>query len=270
MSQPSDLRPIGLFDSGVGGLTVWRELVQQLPGEDLVYFADQAHCPYGARPPAEIRDLAHRAARLLLSQDAKAIVVACNTASAAALASLRETFPEIPFIGMEPAIKPAIEGSRTGRVGVLATRGTLAGELFARTRARVAQQASVVLASGEELVERVEAGDVDSPETERLLRRYVEPLLDQGVDEIVLGCTHYPFLAPLIRKIAGDRVALVDPSPAVARQAARVIEARGLRNDPSRTALYRFITSGNPAAFASAMEKLLGLCARAEQPGDSS
>lgn len=260
-------RPIGLFDSGVGGLTVWREVARALPNEDLIYFADQAHCPYGSRPPAEIRTLAHRAADFLLRHDAKAIVVACNTASAAALDSLRETFADVPFIGMEPAIKPAAANSRTRKIGLLATRGTLAGDLLARTRGRFAhaKRVSVITATADGLVEKIEAGEMDLPETEALLRRYVEPLRDAGVDEIVLGCTHYPFVAPLIQKIVGASITLVDPSAAVAHQVARVTNARGWCNDPAHAPRYRFYTSGDADAFARIMEKLIGMRAAVEK-----
>ncbi len=257
-AHETDPRPIGLFDSGVGGLTIWREVARRLPHEDLVYYADQAHCPYGNRPLNEVRDLSDQATQWLLDQGAKMVIVACNTASAAALEPLRAAFPAVPFVGMEPAIKPAVERSRAGRVGILATQGTLQGELFARTRARVAKDVSIAIQSGEGLVERVEAGDLDSPETEALVRRYIEPLREAGVDEIVLGCTHYPFLTPLIRRIAGDRIALVDPSPAVARQAQRVIQSVGRQNATTHRAEYRFFTTGDPAAFERLRAKLIG------------
>lgn len=259
LQNPSaDPRPIGLFDSGVGGLTVWREVTWRLPNEDLVYFADQAHCPYGSRSPAEVCARAQAATTFLLQHGAKLVVVACNTASAAALEALRASFPDIPFVGMEPAIKPAAAHSRTRQVGVLATRGTLAGDLFVRTRARVAGDGlDIVVQTGDGLVERVEAGDVDSPETAALLRQYLQPLCAQGVDRIVLGCTHYPFLAPLIQSIVGDEVELIDPSPAVARQVERVLEAHTFRNAATHRAAYSFFTSGDPAAFARAIDKLL-------------
>ncbi len=250
-------RPIGLFDSGVGGLSVWREVVQILPHEDLVYFADQAHCPYGARPRPEIIDLSLRATEFLLRHQAKVIVVACNTASAAALPVLRARCPTVPFVGMEPAIKPAAARSRQRKIGVLATPGTLAGDLFAQTRERLGRNVAVITATAEGLVERIEAGEVDSPETLALLQRVLEPLCAAGVDEIVLGCTHYPFVAPLIQQIVGPTVELVDPSAAVARQVERVVDACGWRNDPSHAPGWRFYTSGDPKALAPVMEKLV-------------
>lgn len=252
-------RPLGLFDSGVGGLTVWRQVVQALPHEDLIYFADQSHCPYGARPPEEIRALAMQAVKFLLSRDAKAIVVACNTASAVALDFLRVTLPDTPFIGMEPAVKPAAERTRAGKIGVLSTRGTLQGDLYQRTLRRVAADIDVVACTPEGLVERIEAGDIDSPEVEAVLRRYVEPLVDAGVDELVLGCTHYPFVAPALRRIVGESIALIDPSPAVARQVAALIDARDLRNESTHTPVYRFFTSGDPHQFGVVINKLIDI-----------
>ncbi len=254
-----DLHPLGLYDSGVGGLTVWREIVRALPNEDVIYFADQSHCPYGARPPEEIRALAIEAVKFLLSRDAKAIVVACNTASAVALDFLRITFPDIPFIGMEPAVKLAAERTRTGKVGVLSTRGTRQGDLYRRTLRRVAADIEVVACTPEGLVEMIETGETDSPEVEALLRRYVEPLRDAGVDELVLGCTHYPFVAPVIRRIVGESIALIDPSPAVARQVAAVIDARNLRNETAHAPVYRFFTSGDPHQFGAVIKKLIGI-----------
>ncbi len=251
-------RPIGLFDSGVGGLSVWREVARLMPNEDLVYFADQAHCPYGTRPPTEICSLSVRATDFLLRQDAKVIVVACNTACAAALDVLRARYPNVPFVGMEPAIKPAAAHSRVRKIGVLATPGTLAGDLFARTRERL-ENVEVIAETAEGLVEKIEAGDLDSPETVALVRRAVEPLCAAGVDEIVLGCTHYPFVAPLIREVAGPAIQLQDPSAAVARQVERMVEARGWRHEPSHTAHWSFYTSGDPNAFAQVMEKLIGV-----------
>ena len=262
-----DTRPIGLLDSGVGGLTVWREVARALPNEDLLYFADQAHCPYGARPLREVRELTHRAAAFLLDRGAKLIVLACNTASAAALDSLRTAWPQTPFVGMEPAIKPAAAKTRTHKVGILATRGTLEGDLFARTRERVPNGVSVIQLTGDGLVEQVETGEIDSPAAEALVRRYVEPLRDAGVDEIVLGCTHYPFLAPLIQRIVGPSVALVDAGPAVARQVERVIIQRSLSNEGSHRGEYHFFTSGEPEALARVMDRLIGVKASVEPVG---
>jgi glutamate racemase len=250
--------PVGLFDSGVGGLSVLRAVRRELPGEDLIYFADQKHCPYGPRPAGEIRALSQRVTEFLLAQGSKAIVVACNTASAAALEYLRQTFPGTPFIGMEPAVKPAAQNSHTRKVGVLATQGTFQGELFQRTRDTYAAEVEVLAVYPGDWVERVERGDIDSPETESSVRDVLRPLLQANADELALGCTHYPFLQPLIEKIAGDRITLLDPSDAVARQTARVLNERGLMNPRARGGMRTYYTSGEVAAFARVLEKLLG------------
>lgn len=251
-------RPIGLFDSGVGGLSVLRAIVRELPHEDLVYFADQKYCPYGLRPPEEIRARAQRIVEFLLAQNCKAIVVACNTASAAALYPLRLRFPQIPIVGMEPAVKPAAQASHSGKIAVLATRGTLNGELFARTRAAYAQDVEVLVVHPRKWVERVERGEIDSPRIQASVRRVLEPLLDAGVDEIALGCTHYPFLLPLLEQIAGGRARIIDPSDAVARQTARVLEQRHLLNPQHALGSCILYTGGSRRAFAATVAKLLG------------
>jgi glutamate racemase len=253
---PTD--PIGLFDSGVGGLSVLRAVRQELPHEDLSYFADEQFCPYGPRPAAEIRKLSRRVVEFLLAQKSKAIVVACNTASAAALDDLRRDFPEIPIVGMEPAVKPAALNSHTRKIAVLATSATLQGDLFQRTRAAHASGVEVIVRYPTDWVDRVERGEVDSPDTEASVRQVVEPLLEAGVDEIALGCTHYPFLTPLIEKIAGARVTILDPSEAVARQTARVLGERDVLNPQENQGRQVFYTSGDPEAFSQIFEKLLG------------
>lgn len=263
--MPADMRdssiervtPIGLFDSGVGGLSVLRAVARSLPGHNLTYFADQKYCPYGSRPPQEIRALSARIAQFLIAQDCRVIVVACNTASAAALYSLRETFPEIIFVGMEPAVKPAASATRSGKIAVLATRGTLEGELFANTRDEFARDVQVLTVYPTDWVERVERGDIDSPETEQSVRMVIEPLLAAGVDEIALGCTHYPFLSPLIEKIADGRATILDPSEPVARQTTRVAQETILSTAPPP--VYTFYTSGDAQDFARVLGKLLNV-----------
>ncbi|MGB8645761.1 MAG: glutamate racemase [Anaerolineae bacterium] len=250
--------PIGLFDSGVGGLSILQAVRRELPHEDLLYFADQNYCPYGLRLADEIRALSARVTRFLLEQGCKAIVVACNTASAAALEYLRTSWPETPFIGMEPAVKPAAEKTRSGVVGVLATAGTLQGELFQRTRNRHARDVEVLVSYPTDWVERVERGEIDSADTEASVRRAIQPFLDAGADEIALGCTHYPFLAPLICQIAGAQVEVLDPSMAVARQTARVLDDRHLLNPQCVAGSGAFYTSGESLAFARVLNKLLG------------
>ncbi len=239
---------IGLFDSGVGGLSVWQEVVRQLPHESTIYVADSANCPYGFRSAEEVRELSTIMVRFLLNQHCKLIVVACNTASAAALAYLRDKFT-VPIVGMEPALKPAAEATRSGHVGVLATNGTFQGTLFKNTTRRYAHGVEVHEQVGEGLVEQVEAGQLDTPETELLLRRYLTPMLAAQVDQIVLGCTHYPLLRPLIEKIVGQQAKIIDPSPAVARQVQRVLTSHNLAANESHLPNYQFYSTGHPQAL---------------------
>lgn len=253
----ADPRPIGVFDSGVGGLSVLREIVRRLPCEDVLYVADTAHCPYGLRPLAEIRELSHAVTRFLVARGAKLIVVACNTASAAALQWLRQQF-DVPFVGMVPAVKPASAQTHTGVVGVLATPATVQGELYAEVVERFARGVRVIQSTGTGLVEAVETGRLEDPKTEALLRHHLEPLLAANVDTIVLGCTHYPFLIPLIRRVAGPRVAILDPAPAVARQTMRVLQERGLLAQRARPGRRRYFTSGAVPRFAELVRRLMG------------
>ena len=214
---------IGVYDSGVGGLSVWKELRALMPGEDYVYFSDAAYCPYGPKDPAFIVERACAVTDFLLEKGCKLIVVACNTATAAAITHLRSHY-DIPFVGMEPAIKPAILNSRSGVVGVLATAGTFKGKLYLRTLARFSGEVKVIERVGEGLVETVEKGILDGPGVEALVGRCIAPMLEAGADHIVLGCTHYPFLTPVIERLAGPSVTVVNPAPAVARQAQRVLK----------------------------------------------
>lgn len=258
-----DARPVGVFDSGVGGLSVWREIARELPHEATIYYADQAHIPYGPRPAADVRALAEAIAQDLLRRGCKAIVVACNTASAAALKSLRERHPDVPFVGMEPAVKPAATQTRSRVVGVMATPGTLQGRMFAEAVRRFAGGVTLVKQPCPGLVERIERGELDTPATEALLRELLAPMLGAGADTIVLACTHYPFVLPLIRRIAGPEVQVIDPAPAVARQLGRVLDARGLRAPAAGQQTHRFLTTAAPDALAPAL-RALGLQAGAE------
>ncbi|MBU0491572.1 MAG: glutamate racemase [Chloroflexi bacterium] len=250
--------PIGVFDSGVGGLSVWREIVRLLPHEDTVYVADSAHCPYGARPAAEICQLSEAVASFLVGQGCKILVVACNTASAAALYHLRAAF-DVPIVGMVPAVKPAVAQTHTGQVGVLATGVTLNGQLFHEVHERFANDITVHSVTCPGLVELVEAGRADAPETEVLLRHCLQPLLDAGIDVLALGCTHYPFLTPAIRRIAGPDLLLLDPSAAIARQTGRVLRQSNLLADRARPGQHTFLSTGLPAALASFLQDTLGL-----------
>jgi glutamate racemase len=256
---------IGAFDSGVGGLSVVREIVRQLPAHPIVYLADQVHAPYGQRPLAEIRALAEGITRFLLAQGAQVVVIACNTASAAALYPLRAKFPAVPFVGMEPAVKPAAERSRSGHIGVIATATTFQGELFASLLNRFAGDVTVHTQVCPELVPLVEAGELNSERTRSILRGYLSPLLAADIDKLVLGCTHYPFLQPLIEEITGPGVEVIDPAPAVARQTGRVlaehesVQPVGPGVDRAQHAPHRFYTTGDPARFQAALLNLLGL-----------
>ncbi len=248
---------IGVFDSGLGGLSVWREIVRQLPHEQTLYLADQAHVPYGSRRLAEVQELVEGSARFLLRHGAKIIVIACNTASAAALHHLRRTFPQVPFVGMEPAIKPAIERTRAGVVGVIATQATFQGRLFASLLERFAGNAQVLTQACPGLVQAVESGALDTPGTEALLRRYLSPLIQTGADQLVLGCTHYPFLRPAIERIVGEHVTVIDPAPAVACQTKRVLVRQELAASQGQVSRHLFYTSGDATAFAAMVERLL-------------
>ena len=252
--MPSD-RPIGVFDSGVGGLSVLREIRRELPDEDLLYVADSAHAPYGDQPLEAIEARAIAIAEFLLGRDAKALVVACNTATGAAARLLRARFA-VPVIAMEPALKPAVARSRSGVVGVLATRQTLASEKFSHLVANHGG-AEVLTQACPGLVERVEAGDLEGEGTRALLAGYLEPLLSRGADTLVLGCTHYPHLAPLIRDLAGPEVQVLDSGLAVARQVRRRLAEAGLLASP-RAGRDFFWTSGQPARLRQVMEKLWG------------
>ena len=225
---------IGIFDSGIGGLSVFREIRKLLPEQGYIYYSDSAHCPYGEKSKEYIIDRARSITRRLMEMGAEIVVVACNTATAAAISILREEFP-IKFIGMEPAIKPAAALTKTGVVGVLATAGTLKAEKYLDTREKWAQSITVVEHIGEGFVELVEKGQTSGAEAEAVVQNSLVPLLEAGADTIVLGCTHYPFLADTIKKVAaahgadGNSFHLIDPAPAVARHLLEVMEAEGIQ-----------------------------------------
>ncbi|MCC6540677.1 MAG: glutamate racemase [Flavobacteriales bacterium] len=252
----SDDRPIGIFDSGIGGLTVTARIRQALPAERLLYFGDSAHVPYGPRGLEQVRAFSFAITEALLARGAKAIVIACNTASAAALRALREAHPDIPFIGMEPAVKPAVEHTRTGVVGVIATVATFQSELYATIVERFAQGVEVLHQPCPSLVKQIEAGDFDTPITEAMLRGWLEPMLARNIDALVLGCTHYPIVRPLIERIVGPDVRVIDPTPAIARQLDRILQRDGIGRDPSASGDLICYTSGDPVEFHRMMERL--------------
>lgn len=219
---------VGFFDSGLGGLCILDAFKALCPHESTIYIADSKNCPYGNKPAAEIVKLAESNTRRLLRRGCKMVVVACNTATAAAIDFLRERHPEVPFIGIEPAVKPAALRSKAGVVGVLATAGTFGGRLYNETKAKFAKDVTVIATVADEFVELVERKEISGAAAERVVRARIEPLLKAGCDKIVLGCTHFPHLKPLIEKICDGRAEVIDPSDAVARQARRVLSARGL------------------------------------------
>ncbi len=250
----ADNRPIGVLDSGLGGLTVWRELKKQLPHESMIYYGDGKNCPYGPKSDQEVITIVDKIVRGLIERDVKMVVVACNAATAAAIDHLRASYP-IPFIGMEPAVKPAALASKTGVIGILATAATLNGRLFKETSARYADRAKILSHVGEGFVELVEANAENSPEAEEAVRRSVSGMLAEGADQLVLGCTHYPFLADTIRRVAGPGVTLIDPAPAVAHRAAEVLYEKGLEAAEDHHAVYEFDTSYDEAYLKKLIEK---------------
>jgi glutamate racemase len=262
LSQATLRSPIGIFDSGVGGLSVLRAIHDTLPGENLIFLADQLHVPYGSRSMEEVRAFAEEITRFLLSQGAKLIVVACNTASAAALHHLRQVFPQTCFVGMEPAVKPAAEQTRSGVVGVLATPATFQGALYASVIERFASGVTVLQDTCPGLVMAIEAGQLDSFEVRTILEKALHPMLTQGIDTVVLGCTHFPFVIPLIEEIVGPQVRVIDPAPAVARQAGRLLDAHGLLNSRADLGKMRFLTTGDPGAMEALLPTLIGQISR--------
>ncbi len=234
--------PIGIFDSGVGGLSVWREIRKALPGESLIYFGDGLNCPYGRRQREEIVDFTIGAVEWLVEQGAKLVVVACNTATAAAIDVVRARF-DVPIVGMLPAVKPAAATTRTGVVAVLATDSSLSGEWLRQYIDEFAAGTEVIAAAGEGFVELVEDGLEESPEAIRKVSSVIEPLIERGADRLVLGCTHYPFLAPTIQKVIGSReVGIVDPSPAIARRVVQLLAENDLAAVPGHIPEYKFHT----------------------------
>jgi len=260
----SDL-PIGVFDSGIGGLSVLRHICAHLPNEHLLYFADSGFAPYGGKPREWIVARSLGIAEFLLGQGAKALVVACNTATAASIKALRERYPELPVVGVEPGLKPAAAISKSGKVGVLATERTLASDKFRllREQTSAATDVEFLAQACKGLADQVEKGELHSPATMVLLNQYVTPLLQQGADTLVLGCTHYPFVQPaiesLVRQVTQQPVAIIDTGAAVARQLGRLLEQHALRRQASAPGTLRAFTTGSPSTLARAFEALLHL-----------
>jgi len=251
------ISPIGIFDSGVGGLSVLRAIRQQLPKESILYLADQINVPYGKRSLTEVREFSTAITQFLLNMGAKIIVVACNTASAAALHYLRKSFPETSFVGMEPAVKPAAEVSLTRRVGVLATSATFQGALYSSVVERFAKDVSLYQQTCPGLVEQIEAGELASQKTQDILKDALLPMIEKGIDTIVLGCTHYPFVISIIKDIVGGDIRVIDPAPAVARQVENVLKEASLSNSGVESFSMMFMTTGDPVEFSKNLPGLL-------------
>ena len=237
--------PVGVFDSGVGGLSVLRAIRSELPHEDLLYVADSLHAPYGDRVAEFIEGRATAVVEFLARQGAKAVVVACNTATGVAVDALRAKF-SLPIVAIEPAVKPAAGRTQSGVVGVLATTQTISSSRFSKLLATYGRDIEIVVQSCPGLAEQVETGELSSPATRSLVEQYVRPLLDKGADTLVLGCTHYPFLSSVIHAVAGPGITLVDPADAVARELRRRLEKANLLSQDARPGTERFWTSAAP------------------------
>lgn len=235
--------PIGIFDSGIGGTSIWREIHQLLPNENTIYLADSKNAPYGEKSKEEIIALSKKNTELLLSFGCKIIVVACNTATTNAIKILRETY-NVPFIGIEPAIKPAALHSKTQTIGILATKGTLSSELFHETASKL-NKIKIVEQIGHGLVEQIENGEINSLQTKKLLQKYLQPMIENHVDYIVLGCTHYPYLTNEIRKIIPNTIKIIDSGEAVAKQTKNILQTNNLLNSTNKKGFQHFYTNKN-------------------------
>jgi glutamate racemase len=251
----SNSSPIGVFDSGVGGLSVWREIVKLLPNESTIYFADSANCPYGEKSPDEIIKLAEEITIFLLDKGAKLIVVACNTVTAASIDYLRSKY-DVPFVGMEPAVKQAAQLTKTGNIGILATKGTFEGNHYKTTSRRHASEVKQHLQVGKGLVELVENGDLDSSNTEKVIRPFLEPMLKAQVDQLVLGCTHYPFLIPAMQKLVKEQINIIDPAPAIARRVQNLLKENNLDAEHTNIAKHQFYNSLDTKTMTSILEMI--------------
>ncbi len=246
-------RPIGIFDSGVGGTSIWKEIHSLLPNENTIYLADSKHAPYGNKSKERIIDLSIKNTELLLQKDCKLIIVACNTATTNAIKTLRETYT-IPFIGIEPAIKPAALQTKTKAVGILATKGTLSSDLFSKTTNLFTSGIRVIEQVGEGVVQLIESGKLNSEEMKILLQHYLQPMLNANIDYLVLGCTHYPYLIPLLINMIPKHVKIIDSGEAVAKQTQAVLVQHNLLNTKIAKPKLQFYTNSN----TEIMSALLG------------
>lgn len=237
-------KPIGIFDSGIGGTSIWKEVVKLLPNENTIYLADSKNAPYGEKSSEEIIALSIKNTEYLISKECKLIIVACNTATTNAIDYLRKNYT-IPFIGIEPAIKPAALLSKTGAIGILATKGTLSSKLFEKTTKEYTKNITTIEQDGEGLVPLIEEGKLNSPEINELLSTYLKPMLKFNIDHLVLGCTHYPYLIPQIKKIIGDKITIIDSGEAVARQTKAVLEKHNLLSTSTAKSRHQFYTNAD-------------------------
>lgn len=256
---------IGIFDSGIGGLTVYAEIRKKLPHTPIIYFADQKHVPYGTKELREVLNFSKIISQYLIDHGARMIVVACNTASAAALYPLRKMFPEIPFVGMEPAVKPAAESTHTGVVGVLATPATFQGQLYNSVVERFAKHVTIFKSTCPGLVQEIEKGNFTGKKTRQILQEALSPMQENQIDTVVLGCTHYPFVLPLIREIVGNSVQIIDPGPAVAKQVEKVKSTYAMIHEPDDRCNTIFITSGSKAKIERFIDLVQHGCYKLEE-----
>ena len=248
----TDNNPIGLFDSGIGGTSIWTAIHELLPNEDTIYLADSKNAPYGQKSKDEIIHLSSKNTELLLDMNCKLIVVACNTATTNAIATLRAKY-QVPFIGIEPAIKPAALHSQTQKIGILATKGTLNSELFYKNVEKF-QDIQIIEQIGFGLVELIENGQINSPEMKKLLQSYLEPMINQNIDYLVLGCSHYPYLIPQIKKILPKQIQIIDSGEAVAKQTKNILQEKvGMRNVTSSSS-HLFYTNANPKVLSDILK----------------
>lgn len=237
-------QPIGFFDSGVGGTSIWKEVINLLPNENSIYLADSRNAPYGEKSAQDIINLSIKNTEKLLEQGCKLLVVACNTATTNAIDYLRKNF-EVPFIGIEPAIKPAALASKSKSIGILATKGTLSSSLFARTSSLYAGDLNVIEVIGTGLVERIENGLIDTPETRELLKTYLTPMIDQNIDYLVLGCSHYPYLIPVLKEMLPEEVQIIDSGRAVAIQTRKILELNFILNTSAEKGKHKLYTNSD-------------------------
>lgn len=250
--------PIGLFDSGVGGTSVWREIIKLMPQENTVYLADNKHAPYGSKTKDEIIYLSKQNTEFLLSQNAKLILVACNTATTNAITHLRQTY-NVPFIGIEPAIKPAALNTKTKVVGILATQGTLSSKLFDETKGKFVGDVKVIEQIGYGLVDLIESGQMQSDQTNRLLKEYLTPMLKESIDYLILGCTHYPYLIPQIRRMIPESVIIIDSGEAVARQTQYILKQYDLLNNSKNQPIHNMYATGDDRELKKIVGKVEGV-----------